>query len=724
MAIAFDAFSAQIQANTATVTGSHTTGTGSDRFMVVAFAYQNLNDLITGVTYNGVSMTRAQRLSPSTTGQSQFVYYLANPASGVNDVVISQSGSSFVTARVWTFTGVDQTYVPVTGTGNGESTAVTASLTTTADNCWLASVYQGSGTLTAGTNTFLRDGQTSAGAANFTDSNGPLTPAGSFSQNVTLGTSTVWGMIAIEIKPVASSGISVDVPVINNSITLPVPTVSFPTAGTITLTEPADGSVAQRNSSNQGSLTISGTYTETPTTIEYRIVEDGTSTEVKTWTLLDATPAGGTFSGTATGIAQGGWYNVQVRFSNDTGVTDNGTNKWGVGMIVAVYGQSNAEFWFWTIWGASLTKNDLVSYYNPTGWNVSNGSGIYGDNTIANGAISFGNSIATALNIPVALVDAGVASSSITALMTGTNLTNLTDLTTAIGGSVEYIIYAQGETDADANMTQATYFGHLGTLLTNLRSGISAVSGILPMVMSIVGRREVGITGDSYNDIRSAQIQKINEDSDVYKGGETVTYDLNDGIHYGTGSEGFEKHGKLIAQAVLKDLGEVTFSTGPQVLSFNEVSKTIYDVTISHSDGTDFTPTTGITGFRVFDDAVESTISSAVRVDETTIRLTLSVATSGTVTADYMSGITPIVTGAVKDNTSLLYPLQANLNIEEAITISAPTISTEITFPVPTVSFPINIEVPVISNEVTLPVPTVIGPSGLKDDTLFFGCNF
>lgn len=86
---------------------------------------------------------------------------------------------------------------------------------------------------------------------------------------------------------------------------------------TITVTEPANYRVYQRNGTSVN-ITFSGTYSSPPDpigVIEYRIVDNGTNNAVSDhdWQTLDASPAGGTFSGTASSVPQGGWYNIDVR---------------------------------------------------------------------------------------------------------------------------------------------------------------------------------------------------------------------------------------------------------------------------------------------------------------------------------------------------------------------------------------------------------------------------
>lgn len=88
----------------------------------------------------------------------------------------------------------------------------------------------------------------------------------------------------------------------------------------------------QRDASNNGTVRLKGTYTGTPTAIEYRW-------KGGTWTTLDAAPAGGVFDKTVTltGVGQGA---LEVRFANNTSVAAS-MPAVGVGDVFIVGGQSN-----------------------------------------------------------------------------------------------------------------------------------------------------------------------------------------------------------------------------------------------------------------------------------------------------------------------------------------------------------------------------------------------
>ena len=83
-------------------------------------------------------------------------------------------------------------------------------------------------------------------------------------------------------------------------------------------------------------------------------------------------------------------------------------------------------------------------------------------------------------------------------------------------------------------------------------------------------------------------------------------------------------------------------------------------MTLNHRGGTDITPATGITGFEVFDNGSSVTIQSAVRYAADAVRLTLSrsISSGHTVTLRYLYGMTPNVSGLVKDNSPLALPLE------------------------------------------------------------------
>jgi len=102
---------------------------------------------------------------------------------------------------------------------------------------------------------------------------------------------------------------------------------------------------------------------------------------------------------------------------------------------------------------------------------------------------------------------------------------------------------------------------------------------------------------------------------------------------------GYDQVAHWFARSGAAALGASVSYKGPEIVSAAKTSSTVIDVTITYPAGcagTDFTPSSGIFGFFVYDNAVLKTISSAIRVNATTIRLTMSAALTGTVTVDYV----------------------------------------------------------------------------------------
>jgi large repetitive protein len=97
-------------ASASTLTISHTTGSGSNRCLRCGVSWNSTGGItITGVTYNGVALTSTTQYDSPYSNFSTQQWYLAAPASGANNLVITFSAStSFANAGVSTYTDVDQ----------------------------------------------------------------------------------------------------------------------------------------------------------------------------------------------------------------------------------------------------------------------------------------------------------------------------------------------------------------------------------------------------------------------------------------------------------------------------------------------------------------------------------------------------------------------------------------------------------------------------------------
>jgi hypothetical protein len=207
MAIAYDnALQTVVSVGVTSVTRSLTTS-GSNRFLVSWALTTNATDM-SGVTYNGVSLTKAGEVNQD--AFSTECHYLINPTSGANNMVWSQGTSTtFVTTAV-SYTGVNQSFTPVTDTDSDYSGNLTldASFTTTVDNSWIIWNIRnpGSDPNASGTNFVTRAVGTDNGIY-VGDTNGAITPAGATSMSVTMDQTWNNDLFNMQIEPAPSTSI-------------------------------------------------------------------------------------------------------------------------------------------------------------------------------------------------------------------------------------------------------------------------------------------------------------------------------------------------------------------------------------------------------------------------------------------------------------------------------------------------------------------------------------
>lgn len=200
MAIAKDTSTDLGVAFATSLTTAHTC-TGSDLILFVG-GWGNVNvDNWTGVTYNGVAMTRVNAVIYYGNSRYDYIYALLNPATGTHNVVISASDSGGISANATSFTGVDQatsvSSLPQT-TGNGtNSTSTSLSVTAAYDNSNAYGMMHGMGT--AGTNTTKDSGNNGQAGYHRTTN---LTPAGTLTLAWTNGGATDFGCNLVAFGPV------------------------------------------------------------------------------------------------------------------------------------------------------------------------------------------------------------------------------------------------------------------------------------------------------------------------------------------------------------------------------------------------------------------------------------------------------------------------------------------------------------------------------------------
>jgi hypothetical protein len=207
MAIAFDTAVNQSVAS-GTNTLAMTIGAGANYLIVFALVLSGT----TTATWNGVAMTQSGTTATTVaSGFKLYAYYLAAPATGTHNIVVTQSGATTLYIMGLSYSGVAQTAPEASAGFNpaGAATSLTQTVTSLTDNAWgVCFGVNDQGSYAAGTGSTLRGTVMDAAVAAF-DTNGPKTPAGTISMTQTGGNSSNLGGIIFAIAP---SGIVASTP--------------------------------------------------------------------------------------------------------------------------------------------------------------------------------------------------------------------------------------------------------------------------------------------------------------------------------------------------------------------------------------------------------------------------------------------------------------------------------------------------------------------------------
>jgi hypothetical protein len=214
-------------ATTAYVQGNETlahTVSGSDRFLAVqSVLISTASERITGMTYNGVSMTKLFfQVMANTRAQSFAVYTLpatgnsTQPSTGTNNIVISKTGTTLsdrTGSQAGSYTGVDANdpigdFTSTATFGTGSPADITTAVNPDLSNSWIIGAGSSAGgALSATTVTTTQYQVTMTGNSGaMSDSGGTVTTG---SKTVTYNINDSWKMLgALVIQPSASATVN------------------------------------------------------------------------------------------------------------------------------------------------------------------------------------------------------------------------------------------------------------------------------------------------------------------------------------------------------------------------------------------------------------------------------------------------------------------------------------------------------------------------------------
>ena len=324
---------------------------------------------------------------------------------------------------------------------------------------------------------------------------------------------------------------------------------------------------------------------------------------------------------------------------------------------VIVTGQSNAEFMF------STTASPPAASAGTFFWDGASLTTV----PLANGARELANALKAAFPLrDIHLAEAATAGQASGYFISGqAGWTDFVSRHTGLGG-VDLVIVQQGEGDGANGTVGVTPIGATKGLWksnwTTISNQISALAGrtipVLFIGLSTFGGTQAANSDAQWSAVQAGIKELSDEYAHMYYSHSMYDATLIDTYHYDGASYG--RSGKRAASLGATVLGGSGGLAAWFITNMSVVSATQTDVTVAHALGTDFTPTTGITGFSISNNngATWESPSAAVRQSSTVVRLTHS--DLGLVVdrqLRYLYGTAPVITGLVIDNSTAATPL-------------------------------------------------------------------
>ncbi|HKZ55395.1 MAG TPA: DUF2341 domain-containing protein, partial [Anaerolineales bacterium] len=208
----FDNASSQSNSSTGnTLTWSHTTGSGSDRLLLVGVTLRSSSTTVSSITYNSLALAQIPSATVLSNDVRTELWYRVNPPSGAYNVVVTIGATRMMAAGAMTFSGVHQTTTFGTvATNAASSTAPSVNVSSATDELVVDVVGQrdpGSNTLTVHASQLERfqKASTSGSSANVRLGGSTETGAATTTMSWTLSPGDDWGIIAVPLKPAPPS---------------------------------------------------------------------------------------------------------------------------------------------------------------------------------------------------------------------------------------------------------------------------------------------------------------------------------------------------------------------------------------------------------------------------------------------------------------------------------------------------------------------------------------
>lgn len=231
-------------------------------------------------------------------------------------------------------------------------------------------------------------------------------------------------------------------------------------------------------------------------------------------------------------------------------------------------------------------------------------------------------------------------------------------------GEVDALVVQIGEGDANAIvLSEQDRKDGWKLAMANFHEGIEAYVGHnVPMIIASLATfgGTDNTTDETWWTIQEAIREFCNAGPRRYFSHSNMDADRTDAYHYTATFYG--EDGKRFAATSIVALGLGVDTPAWYITAVDAISTTTTRLTVAHAEGTDFTPTSSISGFEVSEDNATFIAATGARVDATHILLTHAALTYPLAYPDdrylrFDYGVTPDVTNIPKDNSALQVPL-------------------------------------------------------------------
>lgn len=360
----------------------------------------------------------------------------------------------------------------------------------------------------------------------------------------------------------------------------------------IVVTTPTDRQIIQRDGSNMADIPVGGTFIAVPDLVEARAVvrdggeNNGTSTG---WQTIEAAPVGGTFSGALTGVAAGGWYEVEVR--SVVGGTPSDPVKIGrvgVGDIYICAGQSNSANQGDPVGTPSSDRVSARDSASENSWVLGADPMPIAEGTGGSPWPRLGDLLVAEENVPIGFVSLGRNNSRVIDWNVGTaNYGNL--LKPAVRSfpqnGFKGFLWHQGE--ADFSTTAETYRNTLGGIINASRGSSEGANWNFPWYVAEASFQPSSQL-NAEERVTAGQRKVAFSLGNVFLGSDTNDFHLEgrswDGVHFN--AAGLQEHARQWAEVLTGggptevrngnfELNTTTSLTGKSPLDKNEMEEVV-----------------------------------------------------------------------------------------------------------------------------------------------------